>query len=199
MDDKLIEPKELARLFGYENVRSIEHLTQDGIIDATLVTVNGKKVRRYDLIPTVSKYVKHLRNKANGRASISSEAVDDEQRRIKAEADLKEYKAKIEGLKAAEFEGIMHRSEDVEQITIGLVTAVRSELLALPGMLAVDMAATKSAAEAAGIIKASVNNILNNLTDYGYDPAAYKKRVREREKWMNEEENGKEESETAGY
>ena len=102
---------------------------------------------------------------------------------------LKEAKAAIEQLKKAEFEATMHRSEDVEKITADLVMAVRAELLALPGTLAMDVAHAKTPAEAAGLIKAAVNDILNSLIAYNHNPDKYKKLVREREKWMNESEN----------
>ena len=152
-------------------------------------TIKGKKY--YPLMTSVQEYCEYLRRQAKGTPDTD----DDMLRRVKADADLKEAKAAIEQLKKAEFEGVMHRSEDVEKAITGLATAVRSELIALPGMLAVDVAATSSAQEAAGIIKAAVNNILNSLTDYQYDPSEFKKMVREREKWMNEETDRDQETE----
>jgi len=189
MAENFVEPKTLAKIFNFDGVRRIDQLVQDGIIEPTLKTVNGRKVRRYDLIPTIMMYIKHLQTKANAKAPTPSDLLDDEARKIKAEADLKEAKAAIEQLKKSELEATMHRSEDVEKITADLVMAVRAELLALPGTLAVDVAHAKTPAEAAGLIKAAVNDILNSLIAYNYNPDKYKKLVREREKWMNESEN----------
>ena len=121
--------------------------------------------------------------------------MSDEARRIKADADWKEAKAAIEQLKYSELEGTMHRSEDVEKITTDLIMAVRAELLALPGTLAVDTAAAESPSEAAGIIKNAVNNVLNSLTGYSYAPEKYKQLVRERENWMNESDKETKEAE----
>ena len=195
MAENYVEPKTLAKIFNFDGVRRIDQLVQDGVIEPTIVTVNGRKVRRYDLIPTVMMYIKHLQNRAYARGATLADTADDEARRIKADADLKEAKAAIENMKKAELEATMHRSEDVEKIVTDLVTAIRAELLALPGTLAMDVAHAATPAEAAGIIRASVNNILNSLIDYRYNPEKFKKLVREREKWMNETEN-REETET---
>lgn len=191
-DTNLIEPKVLAKIFGFEGVRRIDQLVQDGVIEPTLTTVNGRKVRRYDLIPVTMMYIRHLQNKIRDKEPDSQETSDD-RRKLKAEADLKEAKAAIEQMKKAEFEARMHRSEDVEKVITDLAAAARSEFLALPGLLAVDVAASRSAAEAAGIIKAAVNTALNRLAGYGYKKEDFRKLVIERENWMNEKKDADEE------
>lgn len=119
-----------------------------------------------------------------------------EDRKAKADADWKEAKAEIEQMKRDELKGSLHSSEDVEKITTDMVMAVRAQVLALPGMCAVDCADAKTPAEAAGIIKNAVNDILNGLTQYEYDPGKYKKLVQERETWIQsleaEDEEGEE-------
>lgn len=191
-DTNLVEPKVLAKIFGFEGVRRIDQLVQDGVIEPTLTTVNGRKVRRYDLIPVTMMYIRHLQNKIRDKEPDSQETSDD-RRKLKAEADLKEAKAAIEQMKKAEFEARMHRSEDVEKVITDLAAAARSEFLALPGLLAVDVAASRSAAEAAGIIKAAVNTALNRLAEYGYKKEDFRKLVIERENWMNEKKDADEE------
>lgn len=191
MSEQLVEPKTIAKIFNFEGVRRIDQLVQDGIIDATVVTENGRKVRRYDLIPTIMQYIRHLQEKINKKADPINleDTAEDEARRLKADADLKEAKAAIELLKKQELEAAMHRSEDVEAVITDLAATIRGELLALPGSLAVDTANARTAAEASSIIKNAVNNVLNRLSDYSYDKEIYKKRVREREKWMNAQED----------
>jgi len=158
----------------------IRQLEDEGYL--TSKTESGKK--KFELKESVRIYIEYLkRHKENSMLEV----MDDEARKLKAEADLKEAKAAIEQMKKAELEATMHRSDDVEAITTDLVMAVRAELLALPGMLAVDVASAQSASEAAGFIKKAVNDILNSLKDYCYNPEEYKKMVREREKWMSEE------------
>ena len=148
-----------------------------------------KNRKQYDLIPSVQVYIEYLRKQKEN--SLTTQ-LEDEARRIKADADLKEAKAAIEQLKKAELEASMHRSEDVEAVITDLASVIRGELLALPGTLAVDMASTTTATECSAIIKAAVNTILNRLTDYSYDKNEFKRRVREREKWMNAQENREE-------
>ncbi len=158
----------------------IRQLEDEGYL--TSKTESGKK--KFELKESVRIYIEYLkRHKENPMLEV----MDDEARKLKAEADLKEAKAAIEQMKKAELEATMHSSDDVEAITTDLVMAVRAELLALPGMLAVDVASAQSASEAAGFIKKAVNEILNSLKDYSYNPEEYKKMVREREKWMSEE------------
>ena len=160
----------------------IRQLEDEGYF--TSKTESGKK--KFELKSSIQLYIEYLkRHKEN----TILDTLDDEARKLKAEADLKEAKAAIEQMKKAEFEATMHRSEDGERMVTDLCMAVRAELLALPGMLAVDVSEAQSASEAAGYIKKAVNDILNSLADYRYNPEEYKKLVREREKWMNEERN----------
>lgn len=145
--------------------------------------------RRFDLIPTVNTYLEYLKKQGRNSSNMTDEA-----RKSKADADWKEAKAEIEQMKRDELKGSLHSSEDVEKITADMVMAIRAQILALPGMCAVDCAEATTPSEAAGIIKNAVNDILNGLTDYEYDPAKYKELVKEREDWIKSlEENSSEE------
>lgn len=171
-------------MLSLERVRQLEE-------EGHLTCKMDKNRKQYDLVPSVQAYIEYLRQqKDNGPVSPA----EDEARRIKADADLKEAKAAIENMKKEEFEAVMHRAEDVEKVVTDLATAIKAELLALPGTLAIDVAHADTPAEAAEFIKAAVNKILNGLTEYSYNPEKFKKLVREREKWMNETED-KEETE----
>lgn len=187
-NENWITSRALAKLvmLSPERVRQLE---DEGYFISK--TEKGKKY--FDLLPSVQMYIEYIKKQ---KEHPLYEVMDDEARKLKAEADLKEAKAAIEQMKKAEFEATMHRSDDVERIVTDLCMAVRAELMALPGMLAVDVASAQSASEAAGFIKKAVNDILNSLTDYSYNPEEYKKLVREREKWMNEE-TGKESDENS--
>lgn len=84
----------------------------------------------------------------------------------------------------------MHRSEDVAALTEDLLYTIRDALLSLPGRLAVDVARTGTAAEAAEVIKREVYLIMKDLSDYEYDPEKYAERVRERMDWQAEHDGG---------
>jgi hypothetical protein len=63
-------------------------------------------------------------------------------------------------------------------------------MIALPGRLAIDVVGAKTAAEASNMIRAEAYKILEELSNYRYDPEVYAKRVRERQGWselMNDE------------
>ena len=92
-------------------------------------------------------------------------------------------KAEMAELELKELKGELHRASDVEAITTDHVMFVRSMLMALPGKLAVDLAAIQTASEAAERVKQEVYAILQRLSDYRYDPEEYKRRVRERQGW----------------
>ena len=77
----------------------------------------------------------------------------------------------------------MHRSEDVAAMTEDLIYTVRGSLMALPGRLAVDVVSAQTAAEAAGIMRAEIFKVMQELSQYRYDPQKYEERVRDRMKW----------------
>ena len=184
LDENWISSRTLSKILMLTSER-VRQLEEEGYF--TSKTEKNKKL--FDAIPSIQAYIEYLKHRIGNAGSLLANSANDEVRKLKAEADLKEAKAAIEQLKKAEFEATMHRSEDVEKITADLVMAVRAELLALPGTLAMDVAHAKTPAEAAGLITAAVNDILNSLIAYNYNPDKYKKLVREREKWMNESEN----------
>ena len=58
----------IASLFGV-SVRRVQQLTQEGIISTTK-TAEGN---RYDLAPTIQKYIKYLSDKAYGKSKNEKE------------------------------------------------------------------------------------------------------------------------------
>lgn len=171
----------IAQIFQV-TVRRVQQLTQEGIIESTQVKdpESGRKVRRYDLIPTVMSYIKYLSDKANGRAAKEDSL---EGKKTAEDIGIKKAKRKKLELELKELEGKMHRSEDVETITNDLIYTIRSMLLALPSRVAVDAYEAESPAEVAEIIKKDVFLILNELSTHEYDPDTYAELVREREGW----------------
>ena len=160
----------------------IRQLSEKDLLEFTRT---GKQ-RKYDLKPTIHTYIEYWKNRAK---SVETD-LDDEQRKMKADADWKEARADIEKMKRDELRGSMHSSEDVETVTTDLIMTIRAALLSLPGQLAVDVADSQSPAECSSIIKAAVNETLNLLSQYQYNSDEYKKLVRERTQWMNAEAKG---------
>ena len=169
-----VNAQTVAQVFGL-TVRRIQQLTQDGI----LVTEADGKRRVYDLPDTVQRYIRYVSERLNAKSGIG--AAEIERRKELAEAELKEAKAEIASLDLKELWGKMHRSEDVEQKTMELVYAIRAMLQALPGRLAMDLAAITKPAEVSERLKTEINHVLSQLSNHEYDAEAYKECVRERQ------------------
>ena len=175
MAENLQSSQVIAQIFGV-STRRVEQLKTEGVIRG-----QGKPTK-YDLFPTIKAYIKYLSDKANGREKKEADA-QLETEKLSAEKRIKEAKAEMAELELQELKGELHRASDVEAITTDHVLYMRSMLMAMPGKLAVDVAALSSAAECAERIKQEVYTVLNNLADYRYDPDEYKRRVRERNGW----------------
>lgn len=189
----LVKVEIIAKIFQV-TVRRVQQLTQEGIIQTEEITEGNRKLRRYDLMPTIMQYIKYLSDKANGKEQKASVS-DKEEEKLQAEVDIKKAKAKIAQLELDELEGRMHSAEDVESMTTDLCLAVRSALLSMPGQLSIDVTEATSAAEASEIIKRTVNDILEELSRYEYDPNEYRRRVRERQGWLEKIEQEDEDAE----
>lgn len=176
---KTVTTKELAEVLGL-TINRVGQLRKDGIFSG-----EGKPLK-YDLPKSVQAYVEFTADSIRAR---TPDDVGAEKKKLQAEADYKEAKARQEELKLAELEGRMHSAEDVEAATTQLVYSVRSMLLALPGRVAVD-AAGKSASEVSEVVRREVFAILEGLAEYEYDPKAYAQMVREREGWHADDEDG---------
>jgi phage terminase Nu1 subunit (DNA packaging protein) len=83
----------IASLFGV-TVRRVQQLTQEGIISTTK-TVEGN---RYELAPTIQKYIKYLSDKAYGK-SKSEKEMELREQKLQAEVALKESQGEMHRLK----------------------------------------------------------------------------------------------------
>lgn len=175
MAENLQGSQVIAKIFSV-STRRVEQLKTEGIIQ-------GKgKPTKYDLLPTIQAYIKYLSDKANGREKKETTA-QIEADKLNAEKRIKEAKAEMAELELKELKGDLHRASDVEAITTDHVLYLRSMLLALPGKLAVDVAALSTAPECSDRIRQEVYAVLNSLANYRYDPNEYKRRMRERQGW----------------
>nr|WP_325300197.1 hypothetical protein [uncultured Dysosmobacter sp.] len=89
----------IAQLFGV-SVRRIQQLTQDGVIQTTKVLdEDGHTARRYDLVPTIQKYIKYLSEKAYGKQGRSDKEMELREQKMQAEISLKESQGELHRLK----------------------------------------------------------------------------------------------------
>lgn len=170
-----VSTTELACVLGITG-RRIRQLAEDGQLEK-------ESKGRFLLCESVQRYI----------ASLAKETVSEEDRRMEkasrtADVTLKASKAQIAKMEADELRGKMHRSEDVAAMTEDLIYTIRGSLMALPGRLAVDVVSAQTAAEAADIIRAEVFKVMQELSQYRYDPQKYEERVRDRMKWESDSE-----------
>lgn len=195
MENKqFVSAKEIAEIFNFESVRRVQQLTQDGVIETTNVKESGRKVKRYETIPTVTAYIKFLQDKAYGREKKESET-NLVVRKLQADVGIKEAKAKMAQLQLDELEGRMHSADDVEEMTADMVLAIRSALLAIPGQLAKDVAEESNPSKVQIMIKDTICMVLEELSRYEYDKEEYKKRAAERQGWQQVVSQDEEEEE----
>lgn len=178
--DGTVGTKELAELFGV-STRRVDQLRAEGIVEGT-----GRPTK-YQLVPTIKRYIKYLSDKAAGREKKQTTAQQEEEK-LKAEVRIKKAKAKTAELELDELQGKMHRAEDVEAVVTGHVYEVRSMLMAMPGKLAIDVAALKTPAEVSERIRQEVYYILEHLSTAEYNPEEYRRRVLERQGWNTQQE-----------
>lgn len=175
MEDKItadteVSTTELAAILRLTG-RRIRQLTEDGVLRK-----NGNG--RYALIENI-----HLWHLSATAQPVDEEDLKLEKTRRISESQIKASKAIIAKLEAEELKGQMHRAEDVAAITEDLVYTMRGALMALPGRLAVDVAACKTATEASDVIRREVHKIMRELSGYHYDAKKYEERVRARRNW----------------
>jgi phage terminase Nu1 subunit (DNA packaging protein) len=168
--DTTVSLSEIALVLGLTS-RRIRQLVDDGII----VTEADNK---YPLADAVQAYNKFLSSKIP-----SEEDTKLEKARRAADAKLKIAKADRAKMETDELKGNMHRSDDVRMITEDMLYAIRNGLGALPGRLAVDVAACETAAEAYEVIKKEVHALMGEISAYKYDPNRYDEAVRDRMSW----------------
>ena len=174
----VVDPKAIDYIDGDSTVferEPLEHIAEDGQLEK----VNQGK---FILCDSVQKYISFL-----GKDTLDEEDVKFEKLKRSSEVTLKASKAKIAKLEAEELQGKMHRSEDVAAMTEDLIYTIRAALVALPGRLAVDVASADTPAEVSEIIRKEIYKVMQELSEYRYDPKKYEDKVRERRDWESSE------------
>ena len=178
-NDDTVSSAVIAQVFGI-TTRRVQQLYKEGVIPGE----RRNKALRFDLRATCKAYIEHLRDEA---AAKNPNEKSLEKQRLEEDVKLKRAKAEQAELELEELRGNLHRSADVEQAIDGLVYAARSDLTALPGRIAMNAFGAKTAAEVSQIVKREVNQIMEDLSHYLYDPDWFAEQVRERQGWSESE------------
>lgn len=178
--EQFVNSAEVAKLIG-KTSRTVQQLTSDGILPTTEVKNGQRKIRKYDKYKTVQAYIEYIREKEAEK--IGSEK---ENEKLRIEIETKEAKLRMMNIQLGELEGAMHSAEDVEDMTNDLVLCIRSNLLAMPGQLAASLEGL-SRDDISEKVEEAVCVVLEELSNYEYNPDEYRRRVRERNGWKEEE------------
>lgn len=121
----------ICRLFGLSG-RRIEQLVADGIIDR-VKTKSGEV--RFELAPTIQKYVKYLSDKAYGRERSDKEAELKEQK-LRADVALKESQGELHRLRTEIAQGNYISVEEVKADYSRFFIVFKNFALSIPGKMA---------------------------------------------------------------
>ena len=110
---KLVRVEVIAGIFGV-TVRRVQQITQEGIIHTVEVIEDNRKVRRYDLIPTVTSYITYLSEKAYGKASRSEKEIELREQKMRADLALKESQGELHRIKTQIMTGEYISVEEVK-------------------------------------------------------------------------------------
>lgn len=120
----------IASLFGV-SVRRVQQLTQEGIIS----TVQTSAGRRYELAPTIQKYIKFLSDKAYGKSKSETEAQLKE-KKLKADIALKESQGELHRLKTEIATGQYISIEEIKMDYSRFFVSFKKFAMSVPNRLA---------------------------------------------------------------
>lgn len=193
----LVKVDGIAKLFGV-TVRRVQQITQEGIIETVEAEdENGRKCRRYDLLPTVQRYIKYLSDKAYGKAHRTDKEIELRERKMEADLALKESQGELHRLKAQIMDGSYISLDEVKLDYARFFVTFKKFATSLPARITGMLSGSLDPVESRRIEKelaGEVNALLNSFVIAGsVEPADAKKILREeKEKKHEDPEVGKE-------
>lgn len=167
LNEKFVKVEVIAQLFGL-SVRRIQQLTQDGILPTTTTT----KGRRYDLVPTIQRYIKYLQDKSKGKSKSEKEAELKEQK-LEAEIALKETQNEIQIIKTQIYEGKYIPKEEVQLDYRRFFVVFKKFALSIPSRVSGFINGFVEPTQARKIeseLNADIVNLLNGFVVAGITP-----------------------------
>lgn len=160
----------IAQLFGV-SVRRVQQLTQEGIIQTTkTLDENGHTVRRYDLVPTIQNYIKHLSEKAYGKSGRTDKEIELREQKMKADVALKESQGELHRLKTEIAAGKYISIEEVKMDYSKFFVVFKKFATSLPARLISMISGSMDPAEARRVEKelaAEVNRLMTSFVIAG--------------------------------
>ena len=159
----------IAQLFGV-SVRRIQQLTQEGIISTTEVIEDGRKQRRYDLVPTIQKYVKYLSDKAYGKQGRTEKEMELREQKMQADIALKESQGELHRLKTSIAAGDYISIEEVKLDYAKFFVVFKKFAMSLPARVSGMLSGQLEPLEARRIekeVSSEISSLLNSFVIAG--------------------------------
>lgn len=163
----------IASLFGV-SVRRVQQLTQEGIISTT----KTKEGNRYELAPTIQKYIQYLSEKAYGK-SKSEKEMELREQKLEAEIALKESQGEMHRLKTEIASGKYIDIEEVKMDYSRFFVVFKRFALSLPSRLTGRISGLIDPMEVRAVEKdlnEEIIRLLGNFVVAGVEPGEIKKR-----------------------
>ena len=157
--------EEISRLFGFDNVRSVQYLAENGVIKPIDVTIDHRRVKRYDLLPTITAAVTYYRNKVYNKEQKRSES-ELKSQKLMAEIALKESQGELHRLKTDIAAG---RYISVEEIRVSLTkyfVEFKTYMLTIPARLIGRLAGVVTPVEARRLETELQREVENQLRQF---------------------------------
>lgn len=168
-----VRAERLGELIGLSQSR-IRQLRADGAL-VTAATKWGKRYKFGDSLVALCKYL-----------LAKSESASEKARKLTAEADYKESKARLIALDVRKREGELHEAEHVKELMNGGVLTTRAALLSLPGRCAHDLMRCRNENEVSECLRNAIYDVLRELARTQYDPEAFRALIIRDGEWLME-------------
>jgi phage terminase Nu1 subunit (DNA packaging protein) len=153
---------ELATLFNL-SVPSIKKLRQDGVIEPLPNNGNRKAGNKWNPLQCACKVIRNYQKMVDSRGSRETEEMQ------KARERQMIARAKKEELALSEYEGGLHKTEDIERVMGAVLTRLRINLLAIPKGVAPQIRDLKDTNVIAEKIYERICRALNEVVNFDLD------------------------------
>lgn len=165
-NQNLVRVENIAQLFGV-SVRRVQQITQEGIIQTVAATdENGRACRRYDLIPTVQRYVQYLSEKAYGKAHRSDREIMLKEQTMEATLRMKDLEGKLKEINLKIKDGRYLPREQVLADYIAFFTTFKKFAAGIPSRVVSLLTGLISAADARRVRKEIATDINGQLASF---------------------------------
>lgn len=162
----LVRVEIIAQIFGV-TVRRVQQITQEGIIQTVAAKDEaGKSCRRYDLIPTVQRYVKYLSDKAYGKAHRSDREIQLKEQTMEATLRIKDLEAKLKAINLSIRDGQYLPREQVINDYAAFFATLKKFLTGIPSRTTALLSGLVSASEIRRIRKELASDISGQLASF---------------------------------